>query len=339
MAPRRRGAPCWRSGPVGARSGADPPRPRCPIAAAQARPLALIVDDSPDVRLLLRTMAARRGFDVVEAADGVQGVTLAHERRPDVILLDLRMPELDGLEALAQIREEDPGVPVVIVAAAIDRQQLGRALDLGAVNFVSKPFDAAEIEFVLDRVYRAVAEDQDLRSVLEVVSSRTTALTLPGDPAVLSRVVAWLGRELTQGYPGCELPLAEIKLALYESLANAIEHGNLGISFDMKTQAMAEPGGLERLVRERLADPALAARRVFVNVEYLADRVIYRVRDEGAGFDPTALAERPLGDTTALHGRGLALVRHYMDDVSWNERANEIRMVHRITRRNGSQVG
>lgn len=314
----------------------DPPWPPdegAPIASAPPRPLALIVDDVADVRLLLRTMALRRGFDVVEAADGRQGVDLARERHPDLILLDLRLPDLDGLDALAQIREHDPRVPVVIVAAALDRQQLGRSLDLGAVNFVSKPFDAAEIEFVLDRIYRAVAEDQDLRPVLDVVASRTTSLSLPGQPAVLSRVVAWLGRELTQGYPGWDLPLAEIKLALYETLANAIEHGNLGISYEMKTRAMSDPGGMDRLVKERLADPAYASRRVHVHVEYLADRVVYRVRDEGAGFDPGQLTQRPLGDTSALHGRGLALVRHYMDEVGWNEAGNEIRMVRRVSAR------
>lgn len=301
-----------------------------PIASPAPRPLALIVDDVPDVRLLLRTMAVRRGFDAAEATDGEQGVALARERRPDLILLDLRLPGLDGLEALAQIREQDPHVPVVIVAAAMDRGQLQRALDLGAVNFISKPFDAAEIEFVLDRVYRAISESIDLRPVLEVVSSRTTSISFPGHPSVLSKVVAWLGRELVQNYPTSDLPLPEIKLALYETLANAVEHGNLGITYDMKTEAMTEPGGMEALVKRRLLDPRLAGRKVHLHVEYLADRVVYRVRDEGEGFNPSALRDKPLGDTSALHGRGLALVRHYMDEVTWNPNGTEICMVHRL---------
>lgn len=301
-----------------------------PIDPAVPRPLALVVDDVAAIRAILAARAVRRGFAVVEAADGEEGVRLAQERRPDLILLDLRLPRLSGLEALAEIREHDPHVPVVIVAAVPDPRELQRALDLGAVNFVCKPFDAAEIDFVLDRVYRAVTQDQDLRPVLDVVASRTTNLSFAGNPATLARIVAWLGRELSQAYPGYDLPLPEIKLALYETLANAIEHGNLGITYEMKTQAMEASGGMDELVRRRLAEPVLAARRVHVNAEYLADRVVYRVRDEGQGFRPEALHDRPLGDTTALHGRGIALVRHYMDEVSWNPEGNEIRMVHRL---------
>jgi DNA-binding response OmpR family regulator len=300
------------------------------IEPTSPRPLALIVDDVPEIREILCTRAKQRGYEVVEAPDGEAGVRIARERHPDLILLDLQLPKLGGMEALAEIREHDPHVSVVIVAAAPDPAVLRRALDLGAVNFVCKPFDSAEIDFVLDRVYRAVVQDHDLRSVLDVVSARTTSLVFPGQPAALARIVAWLGREISGIYSGYDLPLPEIKLALYETLANAVEHGNLGITYDHKSRAMEEPGGMEELIKQRLADPVLGARRVHVNVEYLTDRVVYRVRDEGTGFDPVALHQKPLGDTTALHGRGIALVRHYMDEVSWNPAGNEIRMVHRL---------
>jgi CheY-like chemotaxis protein len=300
------------------------------IDPSPPRPLALVVDDVPEIREILGTRARHRGFDVAEASDGAMGVQLARERHPDLILLDLQLPKMNGLEALAEIREHDPHVAVVIVAAAPDPAVLRRALDLGAVNFVCKPFDPAEIDFVLDRVFRAVVQDHDLRPVQDIVSGRTTTLSFLGQPSALARIVAWLGRELTWVYPGYDLPLPEIKLALYETLANAVEHGNLGITYDLKTQAMEQPGGMEELIRRRLADPVLGSRKVHVKVEYLGDRVVYRVRDEGDGFNPKALYEKPLADTTALHGRGIALVRHYMDEVTWNPRGTEICMVHKL---------
>jgi DNA-binding response OmpR family regulator len=311
----------------------NPPSHAAPepvIDPSTPRPLALVVDDVPEIREILGTRARHRGFDVVEASDGEMGVRLARDRHPDLILLDLQLPKLNGMEALAEIREHDPHVAVVIVAAAPDPDVLRRALDLGAVNFVCKPFDPTEIDFVLDRVFRAVVQDHDLRPVQDIVSARTTTLAFLGHPSALARIVAWLGRELTWIYPGYDLPLPEIKLALYETLANAVEHGNLGITYDLKTQAMEQAGGMEELIRRRLADPVLGSRRVHVNVEYLADRVIYRIRDEGEGFDPQTLHDKPLGDTTALHGRGIALVRHYMDEVAWNPIGTEICMVHKL---------
>lgn len=102
------------------------PRLRCwpPVAAPPpppSAPIALVVDDVPHVRALLGTLAKRRGFEVLEAGDGEAAVRLAAERSPHLILLDLRLPRLSGLEALAQIREHDPQVAVVIVAAVPDR--------------------------------------------------------------------------------------------------------------------------------------------------------------------------------------------------------------------------
>jgi CheY-like chemotaxis protein len=294
------------------------------------RPLALVVEDSAETRTLLAEFARQRGFDVAEAADGVEGVEAARRLRPDLILIDVRMPRMDGLTALAEIREEDPTVAVVVVSSDPDRGRMDQALALGAVNFVRKPVDKDELDFVLDRIYRAVEEEADLRQILEVVAERTTIMSFPGSPSALSRVVSYLGRELRNHYPGFQLPFAEVKLALYETLANAVEHGNLGISFEEKTSAMHTSGGMEALIRQRLADPLYAGRLVHVHVDYLPDRVVYTIRDEGQGFDPRTLSATPLADTSALHGRGLALVRHYMDEVGWNDRGNEIRMSRRL---------
>jgi CheY-like chemotaxis protein len=316
---------------VGTPARIGPSRPgSSPITNEPPRPLALVVEDAPDTRAVLSALAKKRGFDVIEAADGVEGVEAARTHRPELILMDIRMPKMDGLTALAEIREENPAVSVVIVSSSADREYLEQALELGAVNFVHKPFDHAELSYVLDRVYRAVEEEADIRQVVDVVAVRSTRLSIPGVPSAIAKIVAYLGRELRNNYPGWELPYAEIKLALYEALANAVEHGNLGITYEAKTKALQTPGGIDEMIRKRLADPEYMGRRVHVEADYLPGSVAYRIRDEGHGFDPEMLSRTPLADTSALHGRGIALIRHYMSDVTWNETGNEIRLLRRL---------
>ncbi len=292
----------------------------------RSRPRALITDDDAETRLLLRRLAEQRGFEVVEAVDGEEGVAAARSVVPDLIILDLNMPRLGGLAALSRIRDHDPSVPVVIVSSTTDPETTERALSLGAVNLLRKPFDREEIQFVLDQIYKAIEEQADIHDVLDLVDRRATSLSFQSGTGILSKVVAYLGRELQYGYPGYDVPITEIKLALYEALANAYEHGNLEISYDEKTRVLQEPEGILKLVKKRLKDPKLAARHIFVQVEYQQDCAVYSIRDEGPGFDHEGHVARPPAATTALHGRGITLICHYMDEVSWNETGNEIRL-------------
>jgi DNA-binding response OmpR family regulator len=290
------------------------------------KPVALVAEASEEIRQRLRVLAEERGFEVTEAEDGARGVEAAKAQHPNLIFLALRLPEMNGLKALQAIREHDPEVPVVIVSTKTDRQTTERALALGAVNLIRKPIEEAEIQFVLDQIYRAIEEETGIRDVLDLVDQRETRLSFGSESGILSKVVAYLGRELKNGYPGFDIPLTEIKLALYEALANAFEHGNLEVGFDEKSKVLAVPGGITKLLEERLGDPRLAKRRIHVTVDYQPGRAVYRIRDEGRGFDPEAERTKPLAATTALHGRGLMLIRHYMDEVTWNETGNQIRL-------------
>ena len=296
-------------------------------AAAPRKPLALVVDDHAENRMLLSKIVRRHGFDVAEGENGEDAVRLAAERHPDLILLDIEMPKKSGLEALEEIREEDPDVPVVIVSGANQPEICERALDLGAVNFIRKPFDPEEIRFVVERIRAALEEEADVLPTLRLLRERKTVLEFGNEVALLSPVVAFLGRELRLHYPAHEVPVTEVKLALYEALANAIEHGNLEIDYDAKTKAMESEGGVSGLIERRRQEDCYRARTVRIEASYEPGRVVYRVRDSGPGF-PHASREhqKRLGDTDALHGRGILLIRHYMDDVSWNEAGNEVSM-------------
>jgi DNA-binding response OmpR family regulator len=305
-----------------------------PAPAERPAPLALVVDDDEDSRKILSKVAEKQGFRVQQACDGETAIRMQRELRPDLILLDVSMPGISGLDALREIREVDPHVAVVVVSGAADAEIGEKALDLGAVNYVGKPFDVREMRFVLERLRGAFQEEEDLQPALAMLRERRTALELGTDIGKISAIVAYLGREVRAHYPGHDVPVTEIRLALYEALANAVEHGNLEIDYDAKTQALAEEGGVRALIERRREDPKYRDRRVRIEVDYEPTMVVWRIRDEGRGFSPSHEQEtHHLGDTTSLHGRGIVLMRHLMDDVSWNSSGNEIRLTLKMKRR------
>jgi DNA-binding response OmpR family regulator len=105
----------------------------------------LVVEDDPAVRLSLRLMCQREGFAVVEATSGPQGLALFEEARPDLVLLDLMLPGMDGLEVCRALRRRDSGQPVIILTARGQEADKVAGLELGADDYVTKPFSPREL--------------------------------------------------------------------------------------------------------------------------------------------------------------------------------------------------
>jgi CheY-like chemotaxis protein len=116
----------------------------------------LVIDDEPDVRWLIRMSLERAGHEVIDAEDGLRGIALAMKQRPEIIVLDLMMPVMDGYGVLTELAK-DPrtaGVPVVVLSARAIPDEAERAVGAGASRFLEKPFDpdllASELDDLLD---------------------------------------------------------------------------------------------------------------------------------------------------------------------------------------------
>jgi len=107
-------------------------------------PEALIVEDDAQIRKFLRISLEAHGFDVKEARLGEDGLRLAGEHRPDVIVLDLGLPDIDGVEAIRRLREWSR-TPIVVLSVRSDAREKVQALDAGANDYVTKPFNITEL--------------------------------------------------------------------------------------------------------------------------------------------------------------------------------------------------
>ncbi len=115
--------------------------------AAPSRTI-LVADDFDDTRLIMRLWLERRGYRVVEASDGVEALEVARMESPDLIIMDIEMPALDGLAATRRLREDEQlrRVPVVAVSAYGAEHWRARAIEAGCNEYVSTPFEPAELD-------------------------------------------------------------------------------------------------------------------------------------------------------------------------------------------------
>ncbi len=109
----------------------------------------LIVDDEAAVIAFLKRFLESKGYDVYTAVDGESAIKMVQKYSPDVVLLDIIMPGIGGIEALKEIKKNDPSVTVVMATAVSDEELARRALELGAYDYITKPFNFNYLEDVL----------------------------------------------------------------------------------------------------------------------------------------------------------------------------------------------
>ena len=115
----------------------------------------LIVDDERDIVKALKIRLQHNGYDVVVAFDGAQGIFMAHKEKPNLILLDIRMPAGDGFSVAEKLKQssQTERIPIIFLTGSPERNAEGRAMELGARFYIKKPYDPEEL---LDAVRRAM---------------------------------------------------------------------------------------------------------------------------------------------------------------------------------------
>jgi CheY-like chemotaxis protein len=269
-------------------------------------PRILVVDDDRTTLRMLRLQLEAAGHEVETAGDGAAGLAKLNRSRFDVVLLDVWMPGMDGLEVLSRLRGA-PSRPRVIVMTADDAPEtLLKAVREQAFGYVTKPVEPAELS---DTIASALASKPDLRPI-EVVSAKPdwVELLVPCDREAATRIQDFLS-QLDSDLPANVR--ADVGQAFRELLMNAIEWG----------------GRLDPKQTVRIA--YLRARRM----------LLYRIADPGKGFsfrDLThAAVNNPPGDPmehAAVReekglrpgGFGLLMTRQMVDELLYNEAHNEV---------------
>ena len=134
----------------------------------------LVVDDEAPIRLLCRVNLEAEGMDVLEAPDGEKGLELARAEKPDVVLLDVMMPGMDGWQVAERLFESDETnqIPIVFLTARAELRDRARGLELGGVDYITKPFNPVElasvVEGLLERVRRGERDDLRREKIAEL---------------------------------------------------------------------------------------------------------------------------------------------------------------------------
>jgi CheY-like chemotaxis protein/anti-sigma regulatory factor (Ser/Thr protein kinase) len=285
----------------------------------------LVADDSPELLRFLDTLLRAAGHAVVTATDGLLALAAVRRSRPEVVITDMQMPGLDGLQLVDILRAEFPGLPVVLCTGEGSEELAVEALKAGAVHYVTKRKLLADAVPVLDEVLAVALARRKQTLFLDCMATSEHTFVLANDPDLASMVVGHVETVMKQfGLfdPGEHV---RVGVAVQEAVVNAVVHGNLEVSSDLKR---ADWDAYHAAIARRAQETPYKGRRVTVVTKAVRGAgLTVRVRDEGPGFDPAALPDPtdPLNIEKGS-GRGLLLIHTFFDRVTHNRTGNEITM-------------
>ena len=283
----------------------------------------LVVDDAVLDRTIAGACVEEHGSEAVYAQDGREALQVIEQQQPDVVLTDLQMPGMDGLQLVKNVRQNYPSIPVILMTAFGSEEVAAKALRAGAASYVPKKTLKQSLGEALRNVLAAVDATRQRDQVRQFLIESEARFVLGYEPGGSQALISYLQDGLVRLNFCDDVERLQISTALTEAITNAIDHGNLELS-----SALRENGDYWTLGKERVQQLPYRDRRVHVTARMTECEATFKIRDEGPGFDPSTLPDPTNPENlTKVSGRGVMLIRTFMDDVRFNEAGTEITMV------------
>lgn len=284
----------------------------------------LAIDDEPKNLKLIKCYLAGTDYEILTAEDGVKGLETLQNAAQDIdlILLDRMMPNMDGIEFLQKVKAtpETSSIPVIMQTAAAESKQVVEGIQAGVYYYLTKPFDKEVLLSLINSALRDSNSQTQLREkinhqnyIMELVQSSDFRFQTLEDTRKLTVFLANL-------YPDPE----RVLLGLSELMINAVEHGNLGITYDEKTILNRENRWEEEVLRrQRLPENKDKYGRV--RYEKQDGEIVLTITDTGNGFDWKNYMEMDVSRATDNHGRGIAMSKLIsFDHIEYHGQGNEV---------------
>ncbi len=292
-------------------------------------PTVLIVDDSSVDRTMIEGLLKKEPspFTVVCAEDATHALKLMDEHHVDVVVTDLAMPNMDGLELVRLASEKHPLVPIVLMTSRGDETFAVKALRAGAASYIPKSCLSSELVETINHLLEWSSQKRSHARLVECMTTSVCSFELRNDHTLIPPLVGYLQDEVTNIGLCDRTDRVRIGVALDEALVNALFHGNLELSSHVRDKT---PDEYHRQVEQRCQQPPFRDRRIYVSAEISATQAKFTIRDDGQGFEQTQLSDpRDSANLDDLGGRGILLMRTFMDEVTFNKSGNEVVMIKR----------
>ena len=293
----------------------------------------LVAEDSGTQAMEIRQLLEGAGYEVQVAVDGRQALEEIQRQPPDLVLTDLDMPFVSGLQLVESVRDRHPGLPVVLMTAFGTDETAIEALEQGAASYVPKRNLARDLIETIADVLSVVQSAQDEQRVSEYLMEADAEFCLQNDSLLIGPVVAYIQETMENMRLVDANQRVRVGVAIEEALRSALFQGNLELTPEQLRDAYhLEDGGRSyfQMLEQRRQLLPYRNRRIHVHAHVTRDESVCTVRDEGAGFSARNLQQ--MDDAQHLErddNRGWLLMKTFMDEIHFSETGHEITLIKR----------
>lgn len=290
----------------------------------------LIVEDDPASLNYLEIILGKEGLQYKTATNGEEGLEIFKEYKPHIVLSDINMANMNGIELLAAIKKIQPQTIVIMLTAYNSEDFVIEAMRYGANNYLKKPIFRDSIIGLL-RKYKNIILSRNTHSKIQsFVKKHSFTMEIGNDMDILPYIINHLIESVELVFKEDEC--MGIRLGLDEIVINAIEHGNLNITYVEKTQAIKN-NTLEKLHESRRNAPENIQKKVTIQFEMNDTFCEWIIKDQGKGFNPSLIPNPILTESTeSLHGRGIFITQFQFDEMEYTENGTMVRLRKKITK-------
>jgi len=267
----------------------------------------LVVDDEEDVRGILSEMIEGLDYQVMVAEDGKEALERIKTEKIDLVITDLSMPKMNGLELIVNSKQINPNIPIAVISAFGNVENTTYALTRGAFSFIAKPFKISQIKELIRKGKQLRELSLGTYALMEWVKSQTE-MVFPSQPDLFPSAILFALKECQWRGIEDDARLENVAICLEELLNNAFVHGN-------------------RKDKDK---------RIKVKMAFDAEKFVLSVKDEGDGFDGENYLEKIREEQVSMpEKRGLFIVDLLMDDLRFSKKGSEATAV--IYREHGTE--
>jgi len=282
----------------------------------------LIIDDNIDLLEYLNEFFTVYSYEVILAETGLSGIEKFKENKPNIVITDMRLPDISGDQVVINLKKIDKNIPIIIITGFSDQDLIINAMKNGAVDFLKKPFKPKDLNYLINKI-ESLFNKIKLEVSMNIFRWDKKCLQIGNDISDIPYVIDSIFPDTSYIFKNDYFA----RVGLQELLLNAIEHGNLNISYEKK-QEILEDGNYKEFMEERINDSLYKDRKVNINVFFNNEYLKINIIDEGDGFDINSLPDPNDPDNLlGESGRGILLSMNAFDEVKYNKKGNAVTLI------------
>lgn len=300
----------------------------------------LLVDDSPEIVQSLGTLLARQDYQVDTALCGSDALRKLRRDIYDIVVCDIEMPGMNGLDFLEKIRQDNLNQEVILMTGYLEQEYFIRAIKLGASDFLSKPIEIQHLLKSIEAIISRIVIRNSSEKLLNNFDQAEFSCVI--DPHKFSGVgVSKILNPIL--FQNLDLPqdtLNDLLTCADEMLQNAYIHGVLELT---DAERLCEQAQLREIIGYRLLEPRITDRRVrfSFSLDQASQAIHICVEDDGDGFDSETWLRRLRGAenlSMEAHGRGLAMLYFLSDQLIFENGGRRVRVVRKLKQQRNDQA-